>query len=226
MFQKHENTVLNEVKADQLQERNYVIQPNDLLELNVYTKKGEFLVDPEYKLLEGPSNNQIPKPNLKYLVQENGQATLPMVGTVELSGLTLFEAEQKLIEEYQQFYTEPFVKINYLNKRVTVLGAYGNQVIDLTNENVRVAEVIAMTEGMEREGKSYNIRLLRGEESYMLDFSSIEGFRKNNIVVENGDVIYIEPVRRPFTEFIRDNGPVISVLSSLTSLIVVILSLN
>lgn len=227
MFQTETTKNIQEVSEEYQTPRNYVIQPNDLLELDVYTKKGEFLIDPENKLLDQriPVNANF-KPDLKYLVQKDGSIVLPMVGIVELSGLTIFEAEQKLIEAYETYYKDPFVKLNYINKRVIVLGATGGKVIPLQNENTTVVEILALAQGFDQEAKSHNIRLLRGDEAFILDFSTIEGYRENNMIVESEDVIYVEPVRRPFTEFVRDNGPVISVLSSVVSLIVVIISLN
>lgn len=227
MFQNEGNASVSIVNDSLRIDKNYVIQPNDLLELEVYTKKGEFLIDPENKLLDQriPNNTSI-KPKLKYLVQTDGSVVLPMVGQIRLSELSLLEAETKLIRAYETYYKDPFVKLNYVNKRVIVLGATGGSVIPLTNENTTVIEVLALVEGFDQEAKSHNIRLLREDDAYILDFSSIKGYQQNNMIVKNGDVIYVEPVRRPFTEFVRDNGPVISVFSSLASLIVVILSLN
>jgi len=227
MFQNDGGASVNLVKDSLRVDKNYVIQPNDLLELEVYTKKGEFLIDPENKLLDQrlPNNTNI-KPKLRYLVQTDGSVVLPMVGQMDLSNQTLIEAESNLISAYEEYYKDPFVKLNYVNKRVIVLGATGGSVIPLQNENTTVIEVLALVEGFDQEAKSHNIRLLRDDEAYILDFSTIKGYQQNNMIVKNGDVIYVEPVRRPFTEFVRDNGPVISVFSSLASLIVVILSLN
>lgn len=227
MFKTETTQNLQKVTESYQTPRNYIIQPNDLLELNVYTKKGEFLIDPENRLMDQRMpNNANFKPDLKYLVQKDGTVVLPMVGNMELSGMTLFEAEQKLIEAYETYYKDPFVKLRYINKRVIVLGAAGGTVIPLENENTSVVEILALAQGFDQEAKSHNIRLLRGEKAFVLDFSTIEGYQENNMIVESGDVIYVEPVRRPFTEFVRDNGPVISVLSSVVSLIVVIISLN
>jgi len=228
MFQKEADTVLSTVSDEERLSRNYTIQTNDRLEIEVYTKKGEFLIDPENRLLEQQrnlNNNNI-KPQLQYLVQVDSSVVLPMVGSVNLAGMTLNEAENKLIEDYSIYYKDPFVKLRYVNKRVVVLGAAGGRVIPIVNENTTVVEILALMDEFESESKSHNIRLLRGDEAFILDFSTINGYRDNNMIVKNGDVIYVEPVRRPFTEFIRDNGPVISIFSSLASLVAIIISIN
>ena len=56
-------------------DKNYVIQPNDFIELDVYTNDGEILIDPNREIAQeigmGNQNNQfILRP--QYLVQGNG----------------------------------------------------------------------------------------------------------------------------------------------------------
>jgi len=41
------------------------------------------------------------------------------------------------------------------------------------------------------------------------------------MIIQPGDIIYIEPTRKPFTEGIRDLSPIFSIVMSLTTLIVV-----
>lgn len=208
-------------------ESNYVIAENDYLALQVFTKSGEKLIDPEYALSENTrANQQNSRIELQYLVRQNGFVKLPMVGDVKLTGLTISEAEEILQKKYAVFYEEPFLNLKYLNKRVVVLGAAGGQVIPLESEKVRVTEVLALSEGIDNTAKVQNIRLLRGDEVFLIDLSTIKGYRKSNMVVRSGDIIYVEPVRRPFTEFIRENGPVISVLSSVVSLVAILISLR
>lgn len=228
MFKKGENTAVSSIDmARQEAENNYTIKPNDYLELQVYTKSGEKLIDPEMELIsENRVNVQNARPQLKYLVRRDGFVKLPMVGDVKLEGMTIIEAEQVLQEKYSVFYKDPYVNIRYLNKRVVVLGALGGRVVPLESENIRVTEVLALAEGIDNYAKVQNIRLLRGDEVFMIDLSTIEGYRNSNMIVRSGDIIYVEPIRRPFTEFMRENGPVISALSSVASLIAVLISIK
>lgn len=209
-------------------EKNYVIQPNDFLKLSVYTQGGELIIDPEFKLLENV-NAQIlnQRPNPDYLVNTQGIAKFPKVGEIKLDGLTIREAEARLQTEYSKFYTEPFVVLQYTNKRVVVLGAPGGKVIPLTNENTTLLEVIALTTiGVENNSKANNIRVLRGNDVFVADFSTIAGYKTSNIIMQSGDVVYIEPIRRPLSEAVRDYGPFVSILTSLTTLLVVLFGVN
>ncbi|WP_040496420.1 polysaccharide biosynthesis/export family protein [Fulvivirga imtechensis] len=228
MFKKGENSTIADIDlALQEAENNYIIKENDFLELQVYTKSGERLVDPEFELIgESRINQQNARPQLQYLVRRDGFVKLPMIGEVKLTGMTIIEAEEVLQKKYEVYYKDPFVNLKYINKRVIVLGALGGHVIPLQNENIKVTEVLALSEGIDNNAKVQNIRLLRGEEAYIIDLSTIEGYKASNMIVRPGDIVYVEPIRRPFTEFMRENGPVISALSSVASLIAVLISIK
>jgi len=192
-------------------ERDYTIQPNDLVKVKVYTKNGEMIIDPEYELSKEFNSNTQQKPNPEYLVRLDGNALLPMVGNVKISGLTLHEANLKLKTLYDEYFIDPYIITTYTNKRVTVLGATGGQLLPLTNNNITIAEVIAMAGGMKENGNATSIKLIRGEQTFLIDFSTIEGYYASNQIVQPGDIIYIEPIKR----FFKSNAAEISVGLSL-----------
>jgi polysaccharide export outer membrane protein len=209
------------------EESTYEIARFDELELNVFTSKGEILIDPNFELVDKPvQNTEELRPKLTYTVDEEGNAKLPMLGTVALAGMTLSEAESMLEDQYAVYYKDPFVKLNYLNKRVILLGGFGSHVIPLRSENMTVAEIIALSNRDDREIKAKSFRLIRGNDTYAMDFSTLEGYQSTKMRVEPGDIIYVEPVRRPFSEFLKDNAALITIFSSMAALIAVIVSIN
>lgn len=210
----------------ELAERNYVIQKNDYLQLEVYTNKGERIIDPDLELTKELNNqNQTARPEPTYLVDIKGVAKFPMIGEIKVDGLTIRLAEELLQQSYEAYYKDSFVILKYVNKRVIVLGAPGGQVIPLVNENIHLVEVLALAKGVDNLAKAQNIRVLRGDQVLVADLSTIDGYIKHNILIEHGDVVYIEPVRRPVSEAFRDYLPVLTALTSLTTLIVVIAGL-
>lgn len=102
-------------------ERTYTLQPNDLIQVTVYTKNGEMIIDPEYQLSKDFGNNrQNREEPPEYLVRLDGNVLLPMVGNVNVTGLTLHEANLKLKDRYDEYFIDPYVITNYTNKRVVV----------------------------------------------------------------------------------------------------------
>ena len=207
-------------------EKNYVIQINDYLELEVYTNKGERIIDPNFEFSKELGNQNITTELVpRYLVDVNGLTKFPMIGEFKLQGLSIRQAEELLQKAYSTYYKETFVILKFLNKRVIILGAQGGQVIPLENENVHLVEVLALAKGISNDAKAHNIRVLRGEDVFVADLSTIDGYLKHNIAIEPGDIVYVEPIRKPVVEATRDYAIVISMVTSLTTLILVIFQL-
>ena len=241
-------------------ERNYVIQPNDFLEVRVNTNKGERILDPNGELQFGmptgtlPSRSSVvggqggagsrnaqPQRNTgqgagassggsEFLVQSDGTATLPLVGRMRVSGLSLLQADSLLAIRFNEFYKESFVTTHVTNNRVIVLGASGGQVISLTNDNMNLLEVLALAGGIDGQGgggggmgvyrnggRADNIRIIRGDlknpRVQQIDLSTLDGMRRANLQVEPNDVIYIEPIRRPLLDALNDAAPLLSLAS-------------
>lgn len=225
MFKPGENFVSKQATAEA--EKNYVIQINDYLKLEVYSNKGERLIDPNGEISN--NNNAAPQTQATveeptYLVTVDGMAKFPMIEPVAIAGMTIREAEATLQSAYDKYYKQCYVLLKFNNKRVIVLGSPGGQVIPLVNENVSIVEVLALAKGIGSDGKADNVRLIRGDDAYLLDFSTLDGIKKSNMIVQPGDIIYVEPTRRPFAEGSRDLAPALSLVISLATLIVVFMN--
>ena len=200
--------------------RTYTIQPNDRLTIKVYTKNGEMIIDPEYELNKDLNQSQSRRPDPEYLVRLNGETLLPMVGEVGLQGLTLHEANLKLTAMYNEYFIDPYVITEYTNKRVTVLGSPGGQILQLENENLTVAEILAMSGGLERTGKASDIKLIRGDQVFLIDFSTVDGYYAGNQIVQPGDIIYIQPIKRVLADNATSVALILTAITSLTTLLV------
>ena len=213
--------------------RNYVIQANDWLEVYLFYKDGELLINPNMVTGDGQTSANRLNQNrqrFKYLVQIDGRIKLPMIGTHSVAGLTIDQAERKLEAEYNKIYKGAFLKMIFLNKRVTVLGAL-NTVVPIQDENTTLLQVLALAGGLQFGSKAQNIRVLRGDlndpQVFLVDLTTIQGMKKSMLTIQPGDVIYVEPWRRPWLQVLRDISPVIGVTSSVSTLVFLLInSLN
>lgn len=209
-------------------EKNYSLRPNDILSLDVFTNGGERLIDPNFELVvagNGGQQQQQFRDRFQYIIQADGSADFPVIGSIQLANLTLFEAEQELASKFDAVYKDSFIKLRISNRRVFVLGAPGGRVIPLPNENTNLLEILASAEGLDLGAKAQNIKLIRGDLVYQINLSSISSMMNTNMNVEPNDVIYIEPWRRPWLETLRDISPALSLVSSVLTLIVVVQNL-
>jgi len=203
--------------------QSYLLEPFDKITVEVYTASGEVLIDPERKLMQTQGNANSP---VVYLMDSVGNVKLPMIGYVNLIGLSTIKADSVLSKKYSEFYQDAFVITQCVNRRVTVLGALGGQVIELGNENMTLLEVLALSGGIEESGKSHNIRLIRGDlkdpEVYLIDLSTINGMTEANLNVLPGDIVYVEPVTKVLRESLADITPVFSLITSVVTLAVLL----
>lgn len=206
-------------------EKDYVIGTSDVLQLEVYTNAGEQLIDGAVAISTDGTAATEREPR-QYTVDVNGLVRFPLLGDLRVEGLTIRQAEEMVSKAYAGFYKEPFVVLSFASKRAFVLGAVPGQVVPLTYPNMKLTEVLARAGGIGDDSNAENIRVLRGEQIFVADLSTIQHYVRNDMVIQPGDVIYIEPVRRPFTEGLQDYGPLISMLTSLGTLIIVILRLT
>jgi polysaccharide export outer membrane protein len=213
-------------------ETTYKISRGDFLNLRVFTNKGELIIDPNFQLRRetgGMNVRETESDRIRYLVNDSGFVKFPILDEVKLIVYSLEEAENILEEGYSEYYKEPFVRLNYLNKRVIVLGAPGGQIIRLENERMNLLEVLALAGGLDRDAIGNNIRIIRGNltdpEVFVVDLSTIEGMEKSILPIYPDDIIYVEPKRRVVLEQVSYLAPIVSLLTSVTALVLVITNL-
>ena len=242
--------------------KNYLIQPNDYVEVHVYTNNGERILDPNGELQfgtpagaartagraaaggsgGGTSGAGIGAGSVAsgsdFLVQADGSIMLPLVNRVHIAGLSLLQADSVLKISYTTFYKDAFVTTRVSNNRVFVLGAPGGKVIPLANDNMNLLEVLALAGGIDGAsasggsglyrygGQANTIRVIRGDlknpQVQQIDLSTLDGMRRGNLQVEPNDIIYVQPVRRPFLEVLNDAAPALSAVTILLNVTVIL----
>jgi polysaccharide export outer membrane protein len=204
----------------------YIISPSDIIEFKLYTNEGSALVD--YTAINEGSAGANFSSIVSYLIENDGYVKLPILGRVELKGLTILEVEELLENLFKKYYIKPFVQVKVINKRVTVFpgGSSKAQIIPLTNNNMKLLEALAAVGGLPELAKAYRIKLIRGKLSdpkvYLFDFSTIEGFQKADFVLQANDIVYIEPRPDYYHKVLKEIAPVVSLIVSAITLFVVI----
>ncbi|MCC3157825.1 polysaccharide biosynthesis/export family protein [Hymenobacter sp. 15J16-1T3B] len=160
----------------------------------------------------------------EFLVQTDGYVKLPLVNRVRVQGLTLMQADSLLQVRYSEFYKGVFVTTRVTNNRVVVLGSPGGKIVPLVNDNMNLLEVLAAAGGVDGAaggagslyrsgGNVSNVRIIRGDlknpQVEIVDLTTIAGMRRANLQMEPNDIVYIEPVRRPFYDSLNDAAPVL-----------------
>ncbi|MBL4668865.1 MAG: polysaccharide biosynthesis/export family protein [Flavobacteriales bacterium] len=208
----------------------YIISASDIIEFKLYTNNGSLLVD--FTAIKEQSIAVNSSTSFRYLVEFDGQVKLPVIGRLELKGKTIKEVEALLEEKYEKFYIKPFVQVKVINKRVTVFpgGSSKAQIIPLTNNNMKLLEALGAVGGLTDIAKANKIKLIRGDlknpKVYLFDLSKLEGIKQTDFVLQANDIIYIEPRTEYVKKIIRDVAPIVSLIASTLTLVLVITNLN
>ncbi len=202
--------------VDSLSRADYRLAANDVLSFRVYTNEGFKMVD-----MATAQNNINNIPTIDARIETDGSARLPLVGVVDLKGLTVIEAEKLLEDKYSVFYKKPYINLRITNKRVIVFPGQSGmaKVLSINNNNTTILEALALAGGLSEDGKAYKIKLIRNTPGmpakiYLMDLSRIDGLAAGNTQVQAYDVIYVEPRYRPIRTFSSEVAPLLTLLTT------------
>lgn len=207
----------------------YRIRPSDMLDFQLYTNEGTRLID--LTALSNAENRLMGTTSTDLLVEYDGNCKFPVIGRLNLKDKTIKEAVVMLQDEYSKYYIKPFVLLKVTNRRVTVFTGIGKaQVVPLNNQYTTIFEVLGAAGGLLKESKAHKIKLIRGDlknpKVYLFNFKNIEGIKDADFVMQANDIIYVEPRKNVLSEAVRDVAPIISLITSTLTLIIVINNLN
>ena len=145
------------------------------------------------------------------IIDQNGEVDLPQIGKLKLGGLTTKNAEDSLRKKYSKLIVDPVIVLKVINMEITVLGEVfkpGTYTID--KDFNTVIELLGKAGGLDFYANKKQIHIIRGEgttaKKFVLDLTSMENYKQNNLVLESGDIIFV-PMRKG--KMIDKKAPVI-----------------
>jgi len=132
------------------------------------------------------------------LVTQDGTVRLPLIGSVEIQGLTEDEAAKYLMEQYGKYLRNPYVTVEIMNQRIFILGEVKTPgVVPVTNGTMNLIEAIArsgdLTDFAERRG----VLILRGDLRHpqvrMIDLTHMSTIQISSLYLKPNDIVYVQP---------------------------------
>ena len=145
------------------------IMPKDLLSITVNTTDPK-AATPFNLTVQTPINAALTnistttQPTMQqYLVNNKGEIDFPVIGRLEVGGLTKNEAEDLIRERLKPYLKEsPIVTVRMANYKISVLGEVARPgSFTIGNEKVNVLEALAMAGDMTIYGVRDNVKLIR-----------------------------------------------------------------
>jgi len=177
------------------------IQSNDVLDIKVHSQ--DIVTAVPFNLIPASTNSFINDPNLLqlngYLVDINGFIDFPVLGKINIKGLSIEETKEKLLSRLREYLKDPVVNVRFLNFKITVAGEVNRPgAFPIYNERISLPEVLSMAGDLTPYANRDSILIVReyeGERTYAtVSMSSNKLFESNYYYLQQNDYIYIEPI--------------------------------
>lgn len=149
------------------------------------------------------STTESKQTSLDVVVQQDGTAAIPYVGSIRFAGKTLEEARQEILSSLRSRAVEPDVivsSVNTASRKVTVSGAVGSSSqVPLGLVGEKITDVIAKAGGPSGQPYETYVTLVRGKKTGTALLSSVIDNPSENIYVQPGDQIFVARDPRTFT---------------------------
>ncbi len=176
------------------------IYPGDILSIYVFTLNTEafpFLTQPEEKSV---SDSRSPYER-GYVVTETGELKMPLIGAVNLNGLTIKEATDLIESKFKVYMEDPIVTIRKLNFKVTVLGEVTRPgTYSINNEKASLPEVLGLAGDLTGYGNRTNVMIIREENNdskqFTIDLTSAKSLSPETYFLHPDDIVYVSATKK------------------------------
>ncbi|SHN07048.1 polysaccharide export outer membrane protein [Cyclobacterium lianum] len=217
----------------------YYLQYNDVVDINIKT------TSPELNEIFGIAGDESVRMNMAqgaqnggdiffingYTVDENGQVELPLLGEIDLLGLTTKQAQSKIESQLRAYVNEEdfFVRVRLGGVRFSALGEFnrsGN--FTILQNRISIFQAIAHAGDMTTTAKRNEVVLIRqypeGTKSFRINLNDKRIVESEFYFIRPNDLLYAEPMK------IRELGTGVNFVQTfqlaVTTLSAVLLVLN
>lgn len=210
----------------------YKVRANDLLNVNIRSLESSNtdFVDPQVQQNVQVAQQGTGSPQLLfngYPLDESGRIDVPLIGTVAVLGLSLREIEAILEAKLKPYVKFAKVTVNLSNFRITIMGEVANPGVQYIYETeYDLLQAIANAGDLTEFANRQKVRLLRKDgkkiKSAWLDLTRAEIVSSEYFQLQQGDYIYIEPLK---AKAVRGNTKNATLGVSIISLAVTLITL-
>lgn len=147
-----------------------------------------------------PGSNQVQTTPMMqyYIVDNNGDVTMPVLGQVHVAGMTRTEAEEAIRQLLAKQVVNPMVQVTMVNAKVSVLGEVVQpRQVPMVGDRLTLLEALAAAGDLTPYGRRDNVLVTRevnGKiELARLDLASSDIYTSPYYYLQQNDVVYVSP---------------------------------
>lgn len=179
------------------------IQPDDLLMIIVSAEDPEIAMPFNLTSVTVPNANNLmavtgQQTQQSYLVDKYGNIEFPVLGKLQVGGLTRTEVLKLLKEKISVYIKNPIINLRIMNFKVSLQGEVNLPgTYTVASERITLIEALSMAKDLTIYGKRDNILIIReinGVKSYnRVDVTKADFINSPFYYLAQNDVIYVEP---------------------------------
>lgn len=208
------------------------IQPDDLLMIIVSADDPETAIPFNLNTISVPTAGAVNAAQgqltmQSYLVNANGIIDFPVLGKLQVGGLSRSDVLQLLQTKISKYIKNPIINLRIMNFKISVQGEVTSPgTYNVPSERITLIEAISMARDLTIYGKRDNILIIRevnGVKSYnRVDITKAEFIHSPFYYLSQNDVVYVEPNKT------RINGAAVGtntgVIISISSLLITVIT--
>ncbi len=181
---------------------SYTISVGDLVgvEISTFNKNGI------NSITEGLNTKQGADPLANgYLVDSNGNVHLPLIGAVQVAGLSIPKAQEVIAAKATEYINNCIVKVRLLSFYVTILGEVGRPGrISVPTQTINLFEALSIAGDLQVSSNYQKVKVIRINKgkamTYYVDLNSEDVFQSEAFYLQPNDLVYVEPTKVKVTQ--------------------------
>jgi polysaccharide biosynthesis/export protein len=181
----------------------YRLQSNDILSIKVKSSTDAQVSDlfnitttTQAPMFTSPGNLFLEG----YSIDESGQITLPIIGTLTVKDLSIEEVQSLIQQNANKYLKNATVIVKLISFKVTVLGEVNNPGYHYVyNNQITILEALGLAGDLNAVGSRKNVKLIRqvpkGSEVVLLDLTDPRLLKSKYFYLMPNDAIYVEPLK-------------------------------
>lgn len=182
-----------------------VIQPKDMISIIVSSRNPELAAIFNLPLVTYQAGSETvgnggQQKLIGYVVDNDGNIDFPVLGTIQVAGLTRWELAELIKERLlkEGYLTDAVVTVEFMNFKVSVLGEVNNPgTFTIEGDKVTVLQALSLAGDLTIFGERTNVTVIReldGKRTfYNIDLCSVDMFKSPAYNLQQNDIVYVEP---------------------------------
>ena len=182
-----------------------IIQPKDQLSIVVSSKNPELVAMFNLPVVSYQAGSEFTTGGYQqrlmgYVVDNDGKIEFPVLGTLEVAGLTRWELSEKITKMLldQKLLSDAVVIVEFQNFKVSVIGEVASPgTYGIQGDKVTVLQAISMARDLTIFGERENVTVIRERDGerifYEINLCDVNLFKSPAYYLQQNDIVYVQP---------------------------------